>query len=38
VLIEREPQFQADIARRMDLVLAGPASRKGRQRQGARER
>ncbi len=28
VLIEREPQFQADIARRMDLVLAGPASRK----------
>lgn len=28
VLIEREPQFQADIARRMELVLAGPASRK----------
>lgn len=28
VLIEREPQFQTDIARRMDLVLAGPASRK----------
>lgn len=28
VLIEREPQFQADIARRMALALAGPATRK----------
>lgn len=28
VLIEREPQFQADIARRMELALAGPATRK----------
>lgn len=27
-LIEREPQFQADIARRMELVLAGPMTRK----------
>jgi DNA modification methylase len=28
ILIEREPQFQADIARRMELVLAGPMTRK----------
>lgn len=28
VLIEREEAYQADIARRMDLALAGPASRK----------
>lgn len=28
VLIERESQFQADIARRMELALAGPATRK----------
>lgn len=28
VLIEREDEYQADIARRMDLVLAGPATRK----------
>lgn len=28
VLIEREPHFQADIARRMELALAGPATRK----------
>lgn len=30
VLIEREPQFQADIARRMELALAGPATRKAK--------
>lgn len=28
VLIERESQFQADIARRMELALAGPATRR----------
>lgn len=28
VLVEREPQFQADIARRMELALAGPVTRK----------
>jgi site-specific DNA-methyltransferase (adenine-specific) len=24
VLIEREPEYQQDIAKRMDLVMAGP--------------
>lgn len=28
VLVEREPEYQADIARRMALVLAGPAERR----------
>ncbi|WP_425105468.1 DNA methyltransferase [Ancylobacter sp.] len=28
VLIEREPQFQADIRRRMDLAAAGPGTRR----------
>ncbi len=28
VLIEREPEYQADIARRMALCLAGPDERK----------